>query len=433
MSNSNHDIIKPEDANITISDVTTQVIQFTSESSLTPAQQKQILLAMQAGAYDMASEYVWKKSITRLKETISELGIDFIANLLQRTDIDAYTPLESVLTDYTAIKLAEQLGMINYRSAMKLRQALELLQYFFSSSSQASGEQLKATEAVSIISDCIEYILNVPNISIDIKFSDLQKRLVSEDIKEKDIQIVNLRKSSLFFIRTVCTILSTAIRKEQGAELEHSINNLTMLLPLIWDKLGKDEKWNLGALYRDVVSAGNTKAASGVKIALSSVRGFDFVPESLRSNTFINVARNLVEVHYGYDNYYREPKAVRELAKLGSVIPDPAFSECVKAYILVYMGNSYGYSHEGAPLAFDELSKISQRKWIEFFNDYFPFDEELLYAVLSDKTMKRFVEFLQLIKLDEFKQEIDKGKVVLELILRNNKLGLRKYNENVFG
>jgi hypothetical protein len=88
MSNSSQDIIKPEDANMVISDVASQVIPFTSESSLTPAQQKQITLAMQVGAYDMASEYVWKKSITRLKETISVLGIDFIANLLQRTDID---------------------------------------------------------------------------------------------------------------------------------------------------------------------------------------------------------------------------------------------------------------------------------------------------------------------------------------------------------
>ena len=302
MSNIKNSIVKAEDRNISVSTVDSLVIPFSSDNSLTPAQQKQISLAMNAGAYDMASEYVWKKSITRLKETIAELGIDFIANLLQRTDIDAYTPLESVLTDYTTIKLAEQLGMINYRSAMKLRQALELLQYFFSSNSQAAGEQLKATEAMSIISDCIEYILNVPNISIDIEFSDLQKRLVSEDIKEKDVQIEGLRKSSLFFIRTVCTILSTTIRKEQGAELEHSLNNLAMLLPLIWDKLGKDEKWNLGALYRDVVSAGNTKAATGVKTALSSVHGFDFVPESLRSNTFINVARNLIDIHYGYDN-----------------------------------------------------------------------------------------------------------------------------------
>ncbi|MBO5629959.1 MAG: hypothetical protein J5965_12900, partial [Aeriscardovia sp.] len=227
-------------------------IPLSEKTNLSELQKKQVVLAIHAGAYDMASEYVWKRAITRLKETISELGVDFIANLLQRTDIDAYTPLDSILTDYTTIKLAEQLGMISYRSAMKLRQAHELIQYFFSSNSQSSGEQLKITEALSIISDCTEYILNVPNISIDVEFSKLQERLVTEDIKAKDVQINRLKNSSLFFIRTVCTILSTAIRKEQGAELEHSVNNFTMLLPLIWDKLGKDEKWNIGALYRDV-------------------------------------------------------------------------------------------------------------------------------------------------------------------------------------
>lgn len=408
-------------------------IPFCEKTSLTEPQKNQVVLAIKAGAYDMASEYVWKRAITRLKETISVLGVDFIANLLQRTDIDDYTPLDSILTDYTTIKLAEQLGMISYRSAMKLRQAYELIQYFFSSNSQESGDQLKMTEALSIISDCVEYILNVPNISIDVEFSRLQERLITEDIKAKDIQIEKLKSSSLFFIRTVCTILSTAIRKEQGAELEHSVNNFTMLLPLVWDKLGKDEKWNIGSLYRDVVSAGNTKAATGVKLALSSVHGFDFVPESLRSNTFINVARNLIDVHFGYDNYYREPKAVRELSKLGSFIPDPAFSECVKAYLLVYIGNFYGYSHEGAPLAFEELEKISNIKWSEYFNDYFPTDIELLQALLSDKPLSRFNAFWQALKLQDLMGDIGKGRYVLGLVLKKDKLGLQKYIDKVFG
>lgn len=407
-------------------------IPFSEKTNLTELQKKQVVLAIHAGAYDMASEYVWKRAITRLKETISELGVDFIANLLQRTDIDAYTPLDSILTDYTTIKLAEQLGMISYRSAMKLRQAHELIQYFFSSNSQSSGEQLKITEALSIISDCTEYILNVPNISINVEFSKLQERLVTEDIKAKDVQINRLKNSSLFFIRTVCTILSTAIRKEQGAELEHSVNNFTMLLPLIWDKLGKDEKWNIGALYRDVVSAGNAKAATGVKLALSSVHGFDFVPESLRSNTFINVARNLIDVHYGYDNYYREPKAVRELSKLGSFIPDPAFSECVKAYLLVFIGNYYGYSHEGAHLALEELSKISPTKWSEYFNEYFPTDEELLHALLSDSSLNRFLLFWQTLQLQRIMDDIGKGRYLLGAVLKKDKLNLQKYIDKVF-
>ena len=79
------------------------------------------------------------------------------------------------------------------------------------------------------------------------------------------------------------------------------------------------------------------------------------------------------------------------------------------------------------------MSKIGKRKWIEFFNEYFPVDEELLYAIISDKTMKRFLEFLQLINLKDFQQEIDKGKVVLDMVLKNNKIGIRKYAESIFG
>lgn len=408
------------------------VVPFTRSTSLTDTQKKQVVLALQGGAYDMASEYVWKKAITKLKETISVLGLDFVASLLQRTDIDPYTPIDSILTDYTTISLAEQLGMINYRSAMKLRQAYELIQYFFSSNSKESGEELKYTEALSIISDCIEYILNVPDISIDIEFSNLQHRLVTEDIKDNDAQIETLTKSSVFYIRTICTILSTTIKREQGAELEHALNNFIMLLPLIWGKLGKDEKWNVGSLYRDVVTAGNTKAATGVKSALSLVHGFDFVPESLRSNTFINAAKNLVSVHFGYDNFYREPKALRELSRLGSVIPDPALSDCMKAYILVYIGNNYGVSNEAVPLAFAELKKISMQKWAEYMNEYMPNDTEVLYSLLGDLPFSRFLGLINELKMQEIVDDLDKGKHLFLSIVKQNKSNIVKYINSAF-
>ena len=115
-----------------------------------------------------------------------------------------------------------------------------------------------------------------------------------------------------------------AIRKEKGVVLDHAVNNMKVLLPLIWERLTKEDRWKIGRLYRDVATDGMVTAAAGVKSALSLVRGFDYVPEDLRSNTFIAHAQKVIDTHFSMYNFYNEPKAVRELAQLGEIIPEPA-------------------------------------------------------------------------------------------------------------
>lgn len=267
-------------------------------TNLSENQKNQIIGAFNAKAYDMAAEYVWRKTITKLREAILNLGNDFIKELLQRSDSDDNLQIDSLLTDYNTINLAEQLGMISCEGALDLRQSLETLQFYFSSEASKEGCYLGKLKVLNIVLACVKNILSKPNMQVALEFTQLRDKLLKEDIKEDDIEISQLKLSSLFFLRTVCTVLSSAIKTKQGAVLEHSVNNFKLIIPLIWNKLTDDDKWKIGFLYRDVVSDGNTKAANGVKIALLKNGGFDFVPENLRSQTFIKAAHNLIDKHF---------------------------------------------------------------------------------------------------------------------------------------
>ena len=97
---------------------------------LTEAQKSSIEIAMSNKAYDMASEFIWKRSITRLKEVLAGFDIEFLSDMLGRSDITPFDSLDTVLNDYNVIKLTEQLGMINPGAAMHLRQSSEILQYY---------------------------------------------------------------------------------------------------------------------------------------------------------------------------------------------------------------------------------------------------------------------------------------------------------------
>lgn len=398
-------------------------------TNLSENQKNQIIGAFNAKAYDMAAEYVWRKTITKLREAILNLGNDFIMELLQRSDSDDNLQIDSLLTDYNTINLAEQLGMISCEGALDLRQSLETLQFYFSSEASKEGCYLGKLKVLNIVLACVKNILSKPNMQVALEFTQLRDKLLKEDIKEDDIEISQLKLSSLFFLRTVCTVLSSAIKTKQGAVLEHSVNNFKLIIPLIWNKLTDDDKWKIGFLYRDVVSDGNTKAANGVKIALLKNGGFDFVPENLRSQTFIKAAHNLIDKHFEYDNYYKEPRAIKELANLGTVIPEPALMQCMKAYILVYIGNFYGRSISAVDIAEKQLTLISTEQWIQFFDRMLPYDQDLLGALYSTslKPIRNFYELLRTLGMNKLTMETSSGKQLYRAIILKNTLTIRNF------
>lgn len=367
------------------------IVSYANTDFLTVKQQQQILAAFSINAFDMGAEYAWRRAMTTLKESIASLGMDFIGEMLGREDITEFTSPDVALTDYTAILLADQLGIVGKKGILKLRQAQELLSHIFS---KDNDEELNSLEAINIVRDSIQYVLGEKDVSVAVEFSSFRKRLQTETLKENDGQLHMLAGSSLFHIRTVLNVLLSNIRSTKGAKLEHTLANLNIIIPLIWDNLADKDKWNVGMAYRDVVAEGDNTSASGIKKALLKVKGFDFVPESLRSNTFKTAAKNIIDTHFSFNNFYNEPIVIKGLTRLGSVIPSPALQDCMDAYLLVYLGNYYGVSREAAPIAKKELLAITPDRWLYFFNNIIWKDELILNNLITDSQINRFSNLL---------------------------------------
>lgn len=385
---------------------------------LTKKQKNQIAAAFQIGAYDMASEYAWKKAMVKLKETISTLGMKFIGEMLGRDDIDEYSTVESALTDFTTIQLAEQLGVIGNTGSIKLKQANELINHYFS---KDADEEIDTVSAVQIIKSSVQYILAESDISIAIEFSQFRNRLLNETLKLNDPQVEQLIDAPLFYLRTVMSILIGAIKDEKGAKLENSLANLNLLISSIWEQLGEADKWNMGTAYRDVTAAGNTIASAGLKNALLKVGGFDFVPENLRSVTFKKAAAAVIDIHFEFNNFYNEPSVVRKLANLGSTIPSPALIDCFQAYLAVYLGNNYGVSFSAAQIAEEQLQNISRERWIYYFGKVLHNDQIVLPKISGLKKIERFSSLLRSSGFDDFVDLPKDNQDVYDAIIKNKK------------
>lgn len=370
-------------------------------SNLSDFQKKQIISAFNAGAFDMATEYTWKKAMVKLKELLASLGGDFVSDMLQRNDINEFSSIESVLSDTDAILLSERLGIINSEGAMQLRHAKEQLSYYFSTKAEQMGAFLDAPHALVVIADCVKNILSIQTGNLNLEFSTFKKQLLESSIKESDPVYRQIVNSTLFYIRTVCTILLSSIKKEKGAHVENASANFITILPKIWDKLSSEDKWNIGSIYKDVVADGNSIAVGCIRQALIKVQGFDYVPENLRSDTFKKTAQHLIDVHYDFNNFYNEPSAVKALSHLGTIIPKPAFAICIRAYLLVYLGNRYGVSDAAQPTAVNELTNIHKERWEYYWKSVILYDADVLYHLLTERQVKRMFDLLYRCNLTE--------------------------------
>ena len=193
-------------------------------------------------------------------------------------------------------------------------------------------------------------------------------------------------------------ILLSIVKTSNGAQLENSLANSNLIMPMLWGNLQHPERWQIGRTYSELFTDGQTTAASGLKRVLLKVKGFDFVPEDLRSSSFIKAANEILAAHEGRNNFYNEPKPVSTLYNMGSVIPTPAFPICITAILCVKLGNSYGVSNAAQGIVNDMIKNISQDRWIYFFKECLQYNDRLLYKLMDyrplDSWLKLFSETL---------------------------------------
>ena len=156
---------------------------------------------------------------------------------------------------------------------------------------------------------------------------------------------------------------------EKNPSLDITLQNLILVLKDVWGKLDENERWYIGIAYSQAVSAGNSQLTRAIRTVLNSVKGFDYVPESTKSDTYRKTARHLLAKHNDFNNFYTEPELARLLLNMGTSIPKAALIECLTAVLICRLGNSYGVSNAALPYLDSILDTVSNDSWAYFLNE----------------------------------------------------------------
>lgn len=353
------------------------------DKNLLPREKNHIHKAFANELYDMALEYTWTRTFSIIKNIILKFGDIFVLEMLGRTKDDS---IESV-SEVEIIRLAADLGVINETAKMKFLHLKELIDHY-SSRKANPEEEIDGLEALTYIKVCVQYVLGFEDEGFEFSFNNFRNRLKLELINSDDELVEILKVSPYFYKKTTMRTLLNLLDETNSAEWDTVFQNMLVLIPEIWGDLLSDDRYPLGFSYSEAVNSGEAAITKALKTVLLKVRGFDYVPEDLRSRSFIEVANRLLEVHYNFDNFYNEPSVARQLESLGTIIPGPAISPCVRAVLACKIGNRYGTS-SGAQIYLDAiLEKISPEKWKSYFDTSFKGDEDILYKLMEGNSMQ---------------------------------------------
>jgi hypothetical protein len=380
---------------------------------LSTKDQRQIIKTFDEGSYEMVSTYIWTKSINALKNQLGKMGISFIAEMLDRPDINEHSNLQQAISEFEAIRLAEELGIISGTSAFRLKKAMETVTHFNNPELEDDPEnELSEEETKAIIRSCIQGVLGYNKIDSILDFKNFRDELEDTTLNELNPYLLKLVQSPYFFHRTTLRILLSLVKSTSGAQLENSLANSNLIIPMIWNNLKHPEKYQVGRSYSEMFSDGKTKASSGLRQVLLKVKGFDFVPEDMRSSSFIKVANEILIAHEGLNNFYNEPAPINTLSKMGSVLPIPAFPICMTAILSVRLGNWYGISNAAQDSATILLKNITFDRWVYFFNECIQTNERILYKLNTDNPSKRWLNLFSPEFIDKLLPEITEKDVV---------------------
>lgn len=377
---------------------------------LFPKEVQHIETAFDNRLFDMALEYTWTRTYNVIKENVLSFGDDFVLDMLGKTNkssVDTISPVEY-------IRLATDLGIINEIAKKRFLHLIDLIEYF--SSRESDGEEITYMDALLNITICVQYVLSYDSEGFNIAFNDFRNNLKLEALSEVEIEQIKI--SPYFYKKTTVRTLLNLLNETKGAEADKVFENMTKIIPEIWLDLLSDDRYPLGFSYAEAVNEGSEFKTKALKTVLLKVNGFDYVPENLRSLSFIDSANKLIEIHYGFNNYYKEPAQASLLNSLGTIIPGPAISICVRASLICIMGNRYGKSEAAQTELFKILDKLTPEKWTSYFNTSFTGDEDVLYKLFEGTSMMQ----------TQFQNVVKRYKLT-DLILKNSQVEkLLKYS-----
>lgn len=330
-------------------------------------------VAVAAGLFDSAVNYIWNCAVIELREKVRRFGLPVVEQITGKTGFDDGALLD--LKDADLLSLCLKLNLVTEDGYFFLDQCRDIRNNF--SAAHPTVGPLDDHEFVAFANRCAKYALGSESnpVGVDIqgfivalkagKFSVEQtQQWVSRVTKTHEAQ-QNLLFGSLHGI--YCDPASS-----EEARL-NALNLSAAFAPSFTPK----SKSDLIVRHHEYLAKGDEKRHKASQQFFEKLGMLGLLGAHEVHSLISNACKRLISVHQGFDNFYNEPPFAERLLQLTAqgAVPETARDEWVASVVTCATGNPWGTSHAAMP---------SYKKMIQGFT---PAEIEIMMSLPGTNTI----------------------------------------------
>ncbi len=317
-------------------------------------------VAVAAGLFDSAINYIWNASVIELREKVKRFGLPVVEQILSKTKFDECALLD--LKDAELLSLCLKLNLITEDGYFFLDQCRDIRNNF--SAAHPVVGKIDDHEFIGFANRCAKYALgNEKNpVGVDIsafmvavkgtKFSDEQKNQWVDRISKTH------EAQQYLLFGTLHGIYSDPASVEQ-----YRVNAL-MIAAEFAPHFTPKAKSDLINRHHDYIAGGDEKRHKASQQFFERLGMLALLGEHEFHSLLSNASKRLLAAHQAMDNFYNEPPFAERLLQLSEqgAIPDTVKEELVTVVITCASGNSYGVSNAAVPYYHRLIQGFSPRE-----------------------------------------------------------------------
>ena len=310
-------------------------------------------VAVSAGLFDGAMNYIWNAAILHLRDKTRIFGLPVVAQILQR-DFEEKHLLD--LQDSKLLELCLKLDIIDEDGFFFLDQCRDIRNNF--SAAHPTLGKINDREFITFLNRCVRYAL-------------------ADSVSPRGVDISSLISAirDLRFNDTQCSVWVQRLAETHGAQRQMLVSmihgiycdpntpeqarlNAIDICKNLLDKLTTSIRSELISNHSEYAAKGYQEKHAASLQFFEKLGLFGLLNESEQHAIFYRAIKRLWDIHNGLNNFYNEPAFAERLLELTlqNAVPETIQEEYVQTVCCCRVGNGYGVSN-AAIVYYDQMVK----------------------------------------------------------------------------
>lgn len=312
------------------------------------------LVAIGAGLFDAALNYLWDETVAELRRRIADYDVNYFFDVAvqapdRRKHLKDADDLAKV-TDDEMMKAASEIGLI---SEIGYKQ-LDLIRYMRNHASAAHPNQndIGANTLLGWVEVCITHVITLPESGV---VAEIKRILVN--VKGRTLTPEQAAEIATYFSGLPADQADNLSAGLFGIFMEVTTpetvrDNVRLLLPHLWPRVSEGQRQKFGVKYARYVANGDTDQAQLAKDLLNLLGAAAYLPDEARVPDISSAIEDLLRAHRGFDNFYNEGPRARALRHAVGDLPVPKAVRIpyVKGLVETFLSNGHGVASTADPI-----------------------------------------------------------------------------------